>query len=109
MAVDVKQLFNNELAERLAGNPEAKKPPARYGFNITGDGGGQWLVDTTKDTPTVASGSVDGADMTMTMSTADFQAAYESPNMVTSLYFQGKLKTTGDPMLAMKAFTFLKG
>ncbi|MEN2424269.1 SCP2 sterol-binding domain-containing protein [Streptomyces rimosus] len=108
MAVDIKQLFDSEVGERLARHPGASKPSARYQFVITGEGDGQWLIDTKGSEPKAEHGRPGGADVTITVSAEDFERLYDRPEYSQQLFFVGKLKTVGDPMLAMKAFSLLK-
>jgi hypothetical protein len=42
------------------------------------------------------------ADCPMTMASADFQKLVENPDSGMGLYFVGKLKVTGNQMLAVK-------
>ena len=52
MAVDVQRLFNEELPAALAKNADdAKTLGAKYQMNITGPGGGEWIVDVSASGP----------------------------------------------------------
>jgi hypothetical protein len=103
MAVDIKKLFNEDLPAALAKNPdEAKSVGAKYQLNITGPTGGDWNIDVSPTGPGIKPGSGD-ADCTISLSDEDFQKLYEDPAAnATPLYFAGKLKITGNPLLAMK-------
>lgn len=104
MAVDIKKLFDEELPSALTKNPgEAKQIGAKYQINVTGEGGGEWFIDLTDSGPKVASGSPGGADVTIAIASEDFQKLYENPQANSMpLFFAGKLKVTGNQMLAMK-------
>jgi putative sterol carrier protein len=103
MAVDIKKLFNEELPAALGRNAEdAKTIGARYQISITGPTGGDWNVDVSSTGPSCKPGS-GPADCTIVVSDEDFQKLIENPwaNGMT-LFFAGKLKLTGNPMLATK-------
>ena len=103
MPVDVKKLFNEELPAALAKNADdAKTIGAKYQMNITGPGGGEWMVDVSASGPSCKPGE-GPADCTITISDEDFQKLFENPTANgTQLFFSGKLKVSGNPMLAMK-------
>jgi putative sterol carrier protein len=103
MPVDIQKLFNEELPAALAKNAEdAKTVGAKFQLNITGPTGGEWNIDVTSDGPSCKPGS-GPADCTMTLTDEDFQKLLESPQANgMQLYFAGKLKMQGNPMLAVK-------
>ncbi len=104
MAVDIKELFNEKIPAALDKNAAAAKEiGAKYQFNITGDGGGEWFIDLTPSGPKASAGNPGGADCTLTVSSEDFQKLYENPDANgMQLFFSGKLKVAGNQMLAMK-------
>jgi hypothetical protein len=96
-------MFNQSIPEVLKKYPDkAREVGAIYGFDITGDGGGQWTVDLQSDPPTCTSGDTGKAQCTIKMTVEDFNAMVQNPQLGMQLYFQGKLQVTGDPMLATK-------
>jgi putative sterol carrier protein len=103
MAVDIKKLFNEDLPTALAKNPtEAKAIGAKYQMNITGPSGGEWNIDVSDSGPFCKAGT-GPADCTMTIADEDFQKLVENPQANgMQLFFAGKLKVTGNQMLAMK-------
>jgi putative sterol carrier protein len=103
MAVDIKKLFNDELPAALAKNADdAKTIGAKFQINVTGSNGGEWNIDVTSSGPSCKPGS-GAADCTIAISDEDFQKLYENPAANgTTLFFSGKLKLTGNQMLAMK-------
>jgi alkyl sulfatase BDS1-like metallo-beta-lactamase superfamily hydrolase len=102
--MDAKTLFDEKLPNALTQSPDkAKALNAVYQFNVTGDG--QWTVDLKSATPSVTPGQVANADCTIEISSEDFQSLLGNPGLGIQLYFQGKLKVTGDPMLATKLQT----
>src|SRR5262245_34536608 len=110
MAVDIQKLFNEELPAALAKNPEgAKQIGAKFQMNVTGEGGGEWFIDASESGPKTAPGNPGGADVTITISTEDFQKLHENPQANgMQLFFQGKLKIAGNQMLAMKLSKLLQ-
>ena len=103
MAVDIKKMFNDDLPAALAKNAEdAKTIGAKFQMNITGPTGGEWNIDVSASGPACTAGSKD-ADCTITMTDDDFQKLVENPQANgMQLFFAGKLKVTGNTMLAMK-------
>jgi putative sterol carrier protein len=101
MAVDIKQLFNETLPAALGRNVEdAKTVGAKYQMNITGEG--EWYIDVSSTGPSCKPGS-GPADCTITIASEDFQKLVENPQANgMSLFFAGKLKVSGNQMLAMK-------
>jgi putative sterol carrier protein len=103
------ELFDEQVPEALKHNPEkAKEVNAIYCFKIEGEGGGVWTVDLTSDPPTCATEVGDNAQCTIEVSHEDFMTMLSDPQAGMQLYFQGKLKVTGDPMLATKLQEFFK-
>jgi putative sterol carrier protein len=104
MAVDIQKLFNEQLPEALAKNADAAKQiGATYQLNITGDGGGEWFIDVSSSGPKAERGNPGTAECTITISVEDFQKLHENPQANgMQLFFAGKLKVTGNQMLAMK-------
>jgi hypothetical protein len=97
------ELFDEQVPAALKAHPEkAKEVNAIYGFNITGDGGGQWTVDLVSDPPSCTRGDSGKAQCSIEVAVEDFNAMLGNPQLGMQLYFQGKLKVTGDPMLATK-------
>lgn len=101
--MDAKTLFDDKLPEVLKSAPDkAKEIGAIFLFKIAGDGGGNWTVDLKSDPPAVKAEETDDAECTIEVSSEDFQAMMKDPALGMQLYFQGKLKVAGDPMLATK-------
>ncbi len=104
MAVDIQKLFNEELPAALTKNADqAKQIGAKYQINISGDGGGEWFIDVSDSGPKTEKGNPGGADCVIAISAEDFQKLHENPQANgMQLFFAGKLKVTGNQMLAMK-------
>ena len=94
--------FTKTLPEKIAGDPDnAKEIDAIFLFKISGDDGGTWTVDC-RDDLGVHDGEHGEADVTLELTNEDWEAISENPAMAMQLYFQGKLKVTGNAMLATK-------
>ena len=102
MTVDIKKLFNEDLPAALGRNAEdARTIAAKYQMNITGEG--EWYIDVSSTGPICKSGTDAAADCTITIAAEDFQKLVENPQANgMQLFFAGKLKVTGNQMLAMK-------
>ena len=104
MAVDIQKLFNDELPAAIEKNPDgAKDIGAKYQINVSGDGGGEWYIDCSDSGPKAESGNPGSADCTIDIAEQDFQKLIENPQSNgMQLFFSGKLKVSGNQMLAMK-------
>lgn len=104
MAVDIQKLFNEELPAKISQHADAAKQiGGKFQINITGEGGGEWFVDASESGQKVEKGNPGGADVTVTIASEDFQKLLENPQANgVQLFFAGKLKMTGNQMLAMK-------
>jgi putative sterol carrier protein len=99
---DPKTDFETNIARRIEENPEgAKKVGAVYLFKIDGDGGGTWTVDL-KESPGVRAGDAGNADCTIEVTAADWRQMRESPSSAMQLYMTGRLKVSGNVLLATK-------
>lgn len=102
--MDAKTLFNDKLPHSLAKDPQkARELNAVYMFKITGGNGGTWVVDLKSDPPKVTSGE-GTADCTIEVEAGDFDAMLNDSTgqLGMQLFFQGKIKILGDPVLATK-------
>lgn len=103
MPKDAKELFDVDIPAVLQQHPDkAKDVNAVFYFNITGAGGGEWTVDLASETPKVSKGNAGNSQCSMEIAHEDFQEILKDPQVGMQLYFQGKLKISGDPMVAMR-------
>jgi putative sterol carrier protein len=104
MAVDIQKLFNEELPAQIAKHSDAAKAlGAKFQINITGDGGGEWFIDASDSGPAATQSNPGTADVTIGLASEDFQKLMENPQANSmQLFFAGKLKVSGNQMLAMK-------
>jgi len=99
---DAKTDFEKNIPEKIEKNPDgAKSIGAIFLFKITGDDGGTWTLDL-KDDVGVKEGDQGNAECTLEMSDEDWKSISDNPQSAMQLYFQGKLKVTGNAMLATK-------
>ena len=104
---DAQQLFDELVPAALSKHPDkAREVNAIYAFKITGDGGGEWTVDLVNNPPTCTKGDTGKAQCTIEVAHEDFKQMLGNPQVGMQLYFQGKLRVTGDPMLATKLQQF---
>jgi putative sterol carrier protein len=108
MAVEsVSKVFEENIANRLESKPElAAQIGASYKFEVTGDGGGMWLVNLKEGNGSVSAGDGE-ADCHITVDSADFLAIINGELNGQMAFMSGKLKVQGDMMLAMKLGSIL--
>jgi alkyl sulfatase BDS1-like metallo-beta-lactamase superfamily hydrolase len=105
MAMSAQELFDSRVPRTLAGDPsKAKEIGAVYLFKITGERGGEWTLDLASPAPSCKPGNPDQrtADCTIEIAHEDFEAMIGKPALAMQFYFQGKMKVSGDTMLATK-------
>ena len=107
MPTSAQELFNEQIPVALSKYPEkAREVNAIYCFKISGEGGGTWSVDLTADPPSCNTEDTGNAQCTIEVAHDDFKTMLSDPQAGMQLYFQGKLKVSGDPMLATKLQQF---
>jgi putative sterol carrier protein len=104
MADTAKSILESEIPALLKTKPElAKEINAVIHFNITGDQGGTWTLDLTKDSDWVQSGAQGTPKMTIVVSDQDFIKIRRKQLNAQMAAMQGKLKFKPMDMgLAMK-------
>ena len=104
---DASELFEARIPVALEKFPDqAREVNAVYCFKITGEGGGTWTVDLSNDPPSCKAEELASAQCTIEVAHNDFKAMLSDPQAGMQLYFEQKLKVSGDPMLATKLQQF---
>ena len=99
---DAQTDFSTRLPNKIKSDPDkAKAIGAVFVFKINGDGGGTWTIDC-KNEPGVYPGEKGTPDCTLELSADDWKSISENPGAAMQLFFTGKLKVTGNAMLATK-------
>ncbi len=98
----IKDYFETELAGRIQDNAGlASDIGAVFLFDIEGEGGGKWTVNL-KDSVGVTPGDAGENDCVLVCSAPDWLQIREQPSRATQFYFEGKLKVSGNVLLATK-------
>ena len=96
----VSEFFEDLVPKRFERDPaEALSIGAIYKFDVSGDGGGSWILDLTK--PEVRGGEGD-AQCTVTVSAEDFLGILNNTLNPVQAFMMGKIQVAGDMSLAMK-------
>jgi putative sterol carrier protein len=85
--------FNKEAAKGLK---------AIFGFDLSGDGGGQWHIDIDNDKCEVKTGAAAAPSITLSMTASDYVDMSTGKLNRQMAFMSGKLKISGDMGLAMK-------
>lgn len=101
------EIFNDILPEKLESNEDIEDIDAIYEFDVSGDDGGTWTIDFTKDDDFVSEGSSDDADCTIEVSGSDFVGMWNGDLSGQQLFMMGKISVDGDMGLALKLQKFI--
>jgi len=101
----VKEYFDT-LDQRFIASA-AKGVKAVYQFELAGDGGGTYHVTIDDGTMTVAEGASASANTTIKMTATDYIEMVNGKLSGTMAFMKGKLKVTGNVLLAQKMQNFL--
>lgn len=101
---EVAKLFQEQIPKRLAKRPElAWRVNARYQFCVTGETGGDWVVDLTRgQNAYVGPGSVADADITVTMTEQDLMELARGSVSTQMAIVRRKLRFEGPMRLALE-------
>ncbi|MBM7115268.1 SCP2 sterol-binding domain-containing protein [Archangium primigenium] len=99
-----KDILETQIPERLRANPAlAKEINSVILFDVSGEGGGKWTLDTTKSEGWVSEGDAGASKMTVSVSNEDFVKIVSKQLNAQMAAMQGKLKFKPMDMgLAMK-------
>jgi putative sterol carrier protein len=101
----VKEYFDT-LSQRFIASA-AKGVKAVYQFELSGDGGGTYHVTIDDGTLSVAEGAHDKPSTTLKMTGSDYVDMVNGKLSGTMAFMKGKLKVSGNVMLAQKMQAFL--
>jgi putative sterol carrier protein len=101
----VKEYFDT-LSERFIASA-AKGVKAVYQFELAGDGGGTYHVTIDDGTMQVAEGASPAPSTTIKMTADDYVQMVNGKLSGTMAFMKGKLKVTGNVLLAQKMQAFL--
>jgi putative sterol carrier protein len=100
---NLQDLFEKTIAQRLQKKPDVvEQINAAYQFDLTGDGGGQWVIDLTKPSDFISAGTIEAPGVTVTMKASDFEDLVSGKLNGQMAFMTGKLKIKGDMSLALK-------
>ncbi len=95
-------IFEN-MSRRIVRHPNiVQQVNAVFQFHITGDPGGDWVVDLKNGSGEVRDGVGEGADVTLTAADEDFYDLATGKLNAMAALATGKIKVQGNPMLATK-------
>ncbi len=98
--VSVKPIFE---AMPLSLNKEAAKEAAvAYQFNLSGEGGGQFIVTIKNGTCTVEEGIAPAPDVTISATAADYMSIVTGAYPFGLAYMNGRLKVEGNLRLVVR-------
>jgi hypothetical protein len=108
--MDIAKLFDTDFPAWLAANADAaRRVGAKYQFNITGEGGGQWYLDLSSTGPKIERATAARVNCTISLSAADFASLWDNLYIGEQFYYSGKLSLWGDEMLALRLRDVLQG
>jgi SCP-2 sterol transfer family len=101
---DVQRSLERTLSERLARRPDlVRRLNASYQLRITGDGGGEWVIDLTRgEKGFVGRGSMKSPSIEITMAAADFLEVASGRLSTQMAIVQSKLRFEGPLSLALE-------
>lgn len=109
-SLSIKELLEVKLPAALQSKTkEVRECNAKFLVNITGNGGGSWLLDGTETGPAVTPVSdKEKSDCSATISCSDFYVLLKEPSKAFGMLLTGKLKISGNKAKALSLTKYLK-
>lgn len=104
--ISVQQLIRNH--ERAFKPEAAEGVDAIIQYHLTGEDGGDWIINIHEGKCTVSEGVAETPKMTLTADAHDFKDVLLGKANGMQYFMTGKLKLAGDLNLAMKLTSFFK-
>jgi putative sterol carrier protein len=100
VADDVKEIF--EKMPEAFRSEKAPNLEATIQIELTGEGGGQWVLKIGSGQISIDQGQADSPRLTLSMEASDYVALAQGEADPMNLFMTGKIKVAGDVTLAMK-------
>ena len=98
-----KEIVEKKIAKKLKDNPEhAIAIGTKVAVVLTGEDGGRWILDCSRQPASVKKDATSKAETTITMSGNDLVKMSEGSLNAVSAFMFGKLKVDGDLNIAVK-------
>lgn len=102
------------VQELIKNHEKAFKPEVAEGleaviqYHLTGEEGGDWIIDIREDACQVAEGTAENPKMTLTADAREFADVLTGKANGMQYFMQGKIRLTGDLNLAMQLTSLFK-
>ena len=107
MASNPTEFFAAKAEQIASGAASLDGFNALYQFNLSGDDGGNWIIELTDETREVRTGEHPNAQCVINMSCGDFMAMIDGSLNPQMAFMTGRLRVKGDMGLALKLQSIL--
>jgi putative sterol carrier protein len=108
------EIMSSQAREMLEAMPAAFLPEKAGGtkamiqLDLTGEDGGQWVLDIADGKCQVRNEKAEQSDVTVTMDAADFVALYKNQLNPVQAFMGGRIKVSGNVGLVMQLLNWFK-
>ncbi len=103
MATTGREIMEQKITKRIADDPEgAKDIGVKVAVELTGENGGRWILDCSKNPATVREDDREPAHTTISMAGESLVKLSEGKLNAVSAFMFGKIKVDGDLAVATK-------
>jgi putative sterol carrier protein len=102
MASTPKEFFAKKNEQLKADGGKLASINSTYQFSLSGDDGGDWVIELTENCQEVRDGSDENAACTIAMTAEDFMGLIDGSLNAQMAFMTGKLQVKGDMGLALK-------